>query len=111
QKAGHIHYERSEPNVWYIQGLLVYPEHRNKSDKRVGFKLFSHCLKTICAKNPQRIYWYVSGTEKDSPDLEVLNQIYLQMISKLTFLPPYQLIKDDYETITYMSLEFDKGNQ
>lgn len=110
KKVGHIHYQLSEPGVWYIKELKVNPEHRNKSEKRVGSKLFSHLLKRICTRNPQRIYWHVSEIEEEnSPSLKVLNQIYIQMLAKIT-LPSYQFSREDYETITIMTLEFNQKN-
>ncbi len=106
KNVGHIHYEMDEEGTWYIQEILVDKEYRN-SNKKVGFTLFRRCMKKILIKQPQKVYWWVSGIAEDSPDLETLTAIYEKMVLKLN-LKNCKLTKDNYDTITYMELEFNK---
>lgn len=107
-KIGSIKFKQEENKHWYLAKLSVDKEFRKSdtSNKKIGFTLFSKCLAHICSKNPLRIHWFVTRIKDDSPSIATLVEIYKRMIGKLNL--DKKLVTEDYETFTFMALEFNK---
>lgn len=92
---------RDEDN--FAVGWIMY---KYLANQKAEITLFSKCLAHICSKNPLRIHWFVTRIKDDSPSIATLVEIYKRMIGKLNL--DKKLVTEDYETFTFMALEFNK---